>query len=78
MDDIANILGNKKFAEPPEISAIKKYVLDKFKSNVKIQVRENAIIVLVNSPSLANTLRLDSQQLIESCNVTKKLVIRIS
>ena len=36
MDSLSSILGGKDFDEPPEISSIKKYVLDEFKSVVGV------------------------------------------
>lgn len=77
MGDIADILSKKNYGEPPEIAALKKYVLEHFQANVSINVRNDAFILSVDSASLAGTLRMHSQQIIENCNITKKLIFKI-
>jgi hypothetical protein len=77
MGDLADILNKKNFAEPPEIMAIKKYVSDHFQAEVSIVVQPTAIVIKTTSSALANTLRLNTQQLIDSCNITKQLIFRI-
>lgn len=70
-------MGGKDFDEPPEISSIKKYVLDEFKSVVVVQVRDKDILISVPNASLANMLRLRSQEIKQRCQLDKKLVFRI-
>ena len=77
MDDISEILKGKNLAEPPEVAAIKKYVLDKYDETVKTTVHNDSISLTVPSSSLANSLRLDSQTIIKECNLTKKLIFKI-
>lgn len=78
MDSLLDILSNKDFDEPPEISSIKKYVQDEFKTTVGVQVRDNNIVVTVPSAALANTLRLRQTEIKRRCQLDKKLVFRIS
>jgi hypothetical protein len=77
MDDISQILKGKNLSEPPEVAAIKKFILDKYEESVKITVHNDSITLTVASSSLANLLRLDSQEIIKACGLTKKLVLRI-
>lgn len=78
MDSLNSILSNKNFDEPPEVSSIKKYVQDKFKTNVAVQVRNSDIIINVPNSALANTLRLRTPEIIQRCQIEKKLIFRIS
>jgi hypothetical protein len=78
MDSLHTILSNKDFDEPPEMSAIKKYVQDEFKTDVGVQVRDRDIVVTVPSASLANTLRLRGPEIMRRCQLDKKITFRIS
>ena len=77
MDSLNSILRNRDFDEPPEITSIKKYVLDEFKTEVGVQVREKDIVVNVPSAALANTLRLRGPEMKRRCQLDKKLTFRI-
>ena len=78
MDSLNSILGKKDFDEPPEIRSIKKYVMDEFKTDVGVQIRERDIVVSVPSASLANMLRLRSVEIKRRCQLDKKLTFRIN
>ncbi len=78
MDSIFKVLSNKNFDEPPEMASIKKYVLDEFKIEVGVQVREKDIIIKVPNSSLANTLRLRSPEIKRRCQISKKLTFQIT
>ena len=77
MDSLSNILGHKDFNEPPEMTAIKKYVQAEFKTEVGVQVRERDIVVIVPSAALANSLRLRGPDIKRRCQLDKKLTFRI-
>ncbi|HVV25501.1 MAG TPA: hypothetical protein VHC21_00505 [Candidatus Saccharimonadales bacterium] len=77
MDSLNDILGKKDFDEPPEMTAIKKYVQDEFKTAVGVQVRERDIVVRVPSAALANTLRLRVPDIRRRCQIDKRLTFRI-
>jgi hypothetical protein len=77
MDSLLDILQNKDFGEPPEMSSIKKYVHDEFGIEVSVQVRDRDIIVGVPNAALANTLRLRSPEMKRRCQLTKRLTFRI-
>lgn len=78
MDSLHTILSNKDFDEPPEMSAIKKYVQDEFKTDVSVQVRDKDIVVTVSSAALANTLRLRGPEIKRRCQLDKKITFRIA
>ncbi|MEK7594171.1 MAG: hypothetical protein AAB436_00850 [Patescibacteria group bacterium] len=77
MDSLHSILSNKDFDEPPEMSAIKKYVQDEFGAEVGVQVRDKDIVISVPNASLANTLRLRGPEIKRRCQLGKKLTFRI-
>lgn len=77
MDSISKVLLGKDFDEPTEISSIKRYVQDEFKTSVQVQSRERDLIIIVPSAALASSLRLRLPELKRRCQLTKRLVIRI-
>lgn len=58
------------------MTAIREYILRRYKSNSHVRVQRDALIVSVSSSALAATIQLERQKLIEACHLTKKLVIR--
>jgi hypothetical protein len=77
MDSLTNILSNRDFDEPPEMTAIKKYVQDEFHTPVSVLSREKDIIVTVPSAALAGTLRMRAPEIKRRCQLDKRLVFRI-
>ncbi|HSX45780.1 MAG TPA: hypothetical protein VLG27_02115 [Candidatus Saccharimonadia bacterium] len=77
MDSLSNILSHKDFDEPPEMTAIKKYVQDEFQVKVGVMVRERDIVIQVPNAALANTLRLRSPEIKRRCQLDKRLTFRI-
>ena len=77
MDSIFKILSSKKFDEPSEMAAIKKYVQDEFNVKVGVQVRDKDIIIRVPSAALAGTLRLRGPEIKQRCHIEKRLTFQI-
>ena len=67
----------KDFDEPPEVSAIKKYVYDTFKKTVSVKVGDKDIAIITGSASLSNALRLKSPEIKRRCQIEKRLTFRI-
>ena len=76
MDSLQDILGLKNFAAPDEVTAVKDYVMRRYKSDCSVQVQRDALILKVPNSSLASTVRLEQNRLIEACHLKKRLVIR--
>jgi hypothetical protein len=76
MDSLQDVLGHKNFRPPDEISAIKEYILRRYKSYSRVKIEKTAIIVSVPSSTLAATIYLERQSMIEQCNLKQRLVIR--
>jgi hypothetical protein len=77
MDSILTILGNKDFDEPPEINKIKEFIRNEYGVSIGVQVREKDIILSVPDASLANTLRLNQQEIKKEAKTEKRLTFRI-
>ena len=78
MDSLFNILSGKNFDEPPEIASVKKYILDEFKVEARVQVHGNDLFVTVPSAGLVGTLRMRGPEIKRRCQLDRKLVFRMS
>ena len=76
MDSLQDILGKKDFRAPDEVLMVKDYISRRYKSASSVQIQRDAIILKVPNSSLASTVRLEQNNLIEACQLTKRLVIR--
>lgn len=76
VDSLQEILGNKKFAAPDEMTAIKDYIKRKYKSSCTIKQQRGAFIVSVPNSALAATIYLERQTLIKTIGLKDKLVVR--
>lgn len=66
-----------KWEEPPEIRAIKDYVLLKFQAKVGVTMQDKQIIINVPGAALAGALRMQIYDLQKQLKTNKKLFIRI-
>jgi hypothetical protein len=77
MDNINKILTNVNLKKPEVIDLIKKFIMDKYKEEVNVALRNQSIIVEVNNSALANAIRFDLPYIKE--NITdKKIILRTS
>jgi hypothetical protein len=77
MESLQDILGSRDFVPPTEIELIQSYIERRYKAKCRVQVKKNGIIICVRSSALAGTLRMEQQRLVEDCQITKKIIIRI-
>jgi hypothetical protein len=77
MDSIAELLGKFDHSEPPEISAIKKYIRAQFQAEVGVALHPNTIVITVRSASLAGAIRMHLLDIQKNAQTDKKLIIRI-
>ena len=76
--DIQDILKNRPLPkEPEEGRAVKAYMLKTYHAKVQVIVTEHRLTIVVDSAALAGTLRLEMQNLVRSCQISKKIFIRI-
>ncbi|HZP55440.1 MAG TPA: hypothetical protein VFB03_01580 [Candidatus Saccharimonadales bacterium] len=77
MESLQDILANKKFSPPDEITLIKEYVERKYKSKCRVRLQRGTLVLSVPNSALAATIQLERMSLIEACHLkTKKLFIR--
>jgi hypothetical protein len=77
MDSIADLMQAKKPNEPPQLQALKDYVAIKHGEVIKCSVSQFGYQITVPNASLASTLHMETPVIIESCQLDKKLFIRI-
>jgi hypothetical protein len=78
MDSITDLLQSKKPSEPPQLQAMREYVLNQHGATVRCSVSQFGYTLLVPDASLASTLHMETPQIISECGLDKKLFIRIS
>jgi len=76
MDSLQEILGKRDFTPPNEVIAVKEFIMRRYKSPSRVRVERDVLVVRVPSSSLAATLQLEQRSLIETCRVTRRLIIR--
>ena len=77
MENIADILANRKPQEPEEIRIIKQFMQDTFQQPVGITVHQRQIVITVKGAALAGALRPCLPQIKRLCGTDKRFVIRI-
>jgi len=77
MDSLQNILGTRKFDEPPEIETIKTFVRKTFSMDVTVNVGPHTITIITPSAGLAGSLRPLIHKLKKELDTDKKVFIRI-
>lgn len=77
MDNISDLLKAKKPEEPPQIKALKSYVLLHHKEIIQCSVSQSGYSISVPNASLASTLHMETPKIIKECNLDRKLFIRI-
>lgn len=77
-DSLFDILQNRNFDEPPEATAIKKYVHEKYRKSVAVTVRDKDITVTCQGAAFAGALRMQWRQLQQAAATDKRLIFRIA
>jgi hypothetical protein len=76
MDSLQDILGKKNFTPPDEVAAIRDYIKRRYDSNSYVKIEKSAIIVSIPSSTLAATIYLERQALIDHCALKQRLIVR--
>lgn len=77
MQRLSDIMGNRDFGVPAEVTEIKAYVQRFFSVDVAVTVQERAIVITTRSAALAGSLRPHLHKLQKILNTDKKVIIRI-
>lgn len=76
MDSLQDILSTRDFTPPDEVTAVKEFIERRYKSFSQVRVERDVLIVRVPSSALAATLQLEQRTLIDTCRITRRLIIR--
>ena len=76
-ESLNDILLRRDDRQPPEVTAIKRFVMERFKVDVGVSVRKNQIIITAKNAALAGTLRMHLLELQKSIKTKSRLIIRI-
>lgn len=76
MDSLQEILGKRDFTPPDEVAAVKEFIMRRYSSKSQVRVERDALVVRVPSSALAATLHLEQRSLIDTCKITRRLIIR--
>lgn len=76
MDSLQDILGKRDFTPPNEVTAVKEFILRRYKSPSTVRVERDVLVVRVPSSALAATLQLERRTMIDRCRITRRLIIR--
>lgn len=77
MDDIANILSNKDFSMPREVSAIKSFVAQEYNKDIEVAIRNDEIVISSRSVGLISSLRMNSPSLVKAASTNKKIRFKV-
>lgn len=77
-EPIGDLINPGRFAEPPEVKVIQKFLHEHFNSEGHLTVQPNQIIIVVQGAALAGALRQRLYELQELCGTKRRLVIRIT
>jgi len=72
---LGDILGNRKSAEPPEFTEIRRFIRERFGSDCRLQLQNGQIVIIVAGSALAGSIKLELHELEERTG--KKLRLRI-
>ncbi len=77
MDNLAQLLGDKAFNQPPEIKIIKDFVKKSFDENCSVKVSKFNISITVPNAALAGALKEKLEILKEQLTTQKNISINI-
>lgn len=77
IDALGDILGNKRFEEPPEIAIIKKFVKENFKTDVSVTMHARYITIHAPNSAFAASLQMQLHELQRLVGSNRRLAIRI-
>lgn len=78
MDSLYDILANKDFSAPDEVTAIKTFVAERYKADVSVSVTTRDIVVSSRNAALISTLRMNAPALAKAVGTDKKLRFKVA
>lgn len=77
MESLKDILLEKNLDEPSDITALRNYYMQKFKTKPDIAITKNNIVLKVPNGKIASEIRGSILEIQRRCQLTKKLFIKI-
>jgi hypothetical protein len=77
MDNLADLLGSIKSDEPPQVAALKKYIRETHHKEIQVRVSKTHYLITVPGAALAQTLRIETAEIMQVCKLDRRLVIHI-
>lgn len=77
MDTLSTIIESDRFKEPKDIEKLKRFIIQTYNIEPVIRLKPKAMIIIVNSSSLANTIRLQLPTIKQQLNISYQISIRI-
>lgn len=77
MDSLKDLLVQKNLDEPTEVTALRDYYQQLFKSVPGIKLTQNSIILTVPNGKIATEIRGRQLDIEMRCQLTKRLVVRV-
>lgn len=78
MDTLSSIIESDRFKEPKDIEKLKRFIIQTYNIEPIIRLKPKGMIIVVNSSSLANTIRLQLPTIKQQLNINYQLSIRIN
>lgn len=76
--DLKDILAKRNYSQPPEITAIKKYVAEHFNGReVGVTLTAHSIVITAKSAAFVGSLKNHSRQLQTAADTQKRISFRI-
>jgi hypothetical protein len=75
--DLKDILSQKDFSEPTEITKVKEYILRKFHEKVAVRGSNDSLTIIATSAAMASAIRGNLPELKSYAGSSKKIIIRI-
>lgn len=75
--DLKDILAQKDFSEPVEVTKIKEYILRKFREKIAVRSSNDSLTIIATSAAMASAIRGNLPELKTYAGTSKKIVIRI-
>ena len=76
MDSINKILSNKSLDPPKETDKLKRFIRDNYQAEAQITMKDNRIVISVESSALANSLRLRMPEIKRDLKIEQTLNFR--
>ena len=77
MDNISDLLKNRKISEPDDVKIIKDFIKNKFNESCSLKISKDKITIIVGNSSLAGALRENITDLRKDINLEKSISIVI-